>query len=503
MPSYKRPGVFVEETLSPSTARTSGGGSIAAFVGTYGRGLTAPTYLSSYTDFSNKYGPLDANYDLGFAVFTYFGNGGAGCWLTRVVGVGAGVASLTLLDRATSAQGTLTANAVSPGVWGNAVAIAIADTGVTGRFNLVVYYGGTALGNVVETFTDLSMDPADSRYVLSLVNSQSNYVTLTNLSSSTAAPNNVPAVRQASDSDAALSGGNDGAAPTATDYLTTVQQLDIVDGPLVLNVPGVSAVSTMNPIIAYCETRGDVFVVLDPAADRSVSQISTDFSTANNSSYAAVYYPRIQIADPIAITPNILRVVPPGGAVVGQMLRTDVQVGPFQAPAGLTAGLIPAAAVERKLTPADLDTLNTNTPAINAIRPVPGGGICVMGARTLKSGYADMYVPIRRSLIYIRTNLVNLTQFAIFEPNDANLWQRITVTTANFLQQYYQKGGLRGATSTQAFYVTCDSTINTSASIAAGVVNIEVGVALQYPAEFIVIRLGQYDGGSASIVEVS
>jgi len=503
VPSYKRPGVFVEETLTPSQSRSSGGGSIAAFVGTYGRGLTTPSLVTSYSDFSNRYGPLDASYDLGFAVFTYFGNGGSACWITRAVGSGAAAATLTLSDRASTPQATLTAAAISPGTWGNTVYLSITDVGSAGRFTLTVFNEGTSPVNAVETYTDLSMDPTDNRYVVTLVNSQSNYITLTNAGSSTAAPNNAPSARTAADVNAVLSGGADGSAPSAANYLAAVQKLDTVEGPLVLNLPGISSATTLNPIISYCETRGDVFLVIDPAANRTASEVTTDFATATHSSYGAIYYPRIQIADPISITPNVLRTIAPGGAVVGQMLRTDVQSGPFKAPAGINAGLLPASAVERKLTPTELDTLNTASPAINVIRPIPNGGICVMGARTLKSGYADMYVPVRRSLIYIRKSLIDLTQFAVFEPNDERLWQRIRVSCANFLQQYYQKGGLRGSTPTQAFYVKCDATLNDSAAIASGVVNVEIGVALQYPAEFIILRLGQFEGGSASIVEVS
>lgn len=501
MPSYKRPGVFVEETLTPAQARANGGGSTAVFVGAYGRGLTSPVFVSSYTEFANKYGPLDATYDLGFGVFTFFGNGGSGCWITRAVGSGATAASLDLSDRALTPDPTLRATAVSVGGWGNTLYTAIVDTGVAGRFDLAIYSGGTAAANIVESYTDLAMDPTDPRYVVSLVNSQSEYLHLTDLASASASPNNVPSARVASDVNAVLSGGADGSAPDASDHLDAVETLDVVEGPLVLNLPGVSTTATLDPIISYAENRGDVYVVMDSAANRTPSQVVSDSAPATASSYAAVYYPRIKIPDPIATTPGVLRTVPVGGAVVGQFMRTDADIGPFHAPAGVRAGLLPAADVERKLTPSDLDMLNTSTPPINAIRSVPGSGICIMGARTLKPGYADKYVPVRRSLIYIRKNLIDLTQFAVFEPNDQRLWERIAVTCTAFLRQYYQRGGLRGASAAQAFYVTCDSSINTQASVAAGAVNVEVGVAVQYPAEFVVIRLGQFEGGAA-IVEV-
>ena len=118
-----------------------------------------------------------------------------------------------------------------------------------------------------------------------------------------------------------------------------------------------------------------------------------------------------------------------------------------------------------------------------------------MGARTLlQDGTANKYVNMRRSLIYIEQSLKNLTEFAIFENNDARLWSRINTVIGVFLNQYRNQGGLRGATAADAYYILCDATNNTAASIASGAVNIQVGVALQYPAEFIVINLSQITG---------
>jgi phage tail sheath protein FI len=98
---------------------------------------------------------------------------------------------------------------------------------------------------------------------------------------------------------------------------------------------------------------------------------------------------------------------------------------------------------------------------------------------------------MRRSLIFITKNLKNLTEFAIFENNDERLWAQIRGRVSTFLEQYRGQGGLRGATSAQAFFVKCDAENNSEAQIANGEVHIQVGVALQYPAEFIVIDLSQ------------
>ena len=152
------------------------------------------------------------------------------------------------------------------------------------------------------------------------------------------------------------------------------------------------------------------------------------------------------------------------------------------------------------MTNANLDALNSAAAPVNAIRFISGSGIVVMGARTLQPGYASMYVPVRRSLIYLEKALVDLTNFAVFEPNDTILYRRITATVTNFLNNFWTQGGLRGTTPQQAFFVLCDSTNNTLASVEAGQVNIQVGVSLQRPSEFVVINIGQFDGGATVTV---
>jgi phage tail sheath protein FI len=129
---------------------------------------------------------------------------------------------------------------------------------------------------------------------------------------------------------------------------------------------------------------------------------------------------------------------------------------------------------------------------VNAIRNVPGAGIVVMGARTLlQDGTANRYVNTRRSLIFLNKSLKDLTEFALFENNDERLWTQLRSVLTVFLNGYWNQGGLRGETSAQAFFVKCDAENNPDDSIAQGEVHIEVGVALQYPAEFVVITLSQ------------
>jgi phage tail sheath protein FI len=177
---------------------------------------------------------------------------------------------------------------------------------------------------------------------------------------------------------------------------------------------------------------------------------------------------------------------------VGLYLATDASRGVFKAPAGIGSAIQGIVSVEKSFSSTELDTMNSSTSPVNPIRQIPGAGLSVMGARTLKQdGTANKYVNMRRSLIYIRKNLKNLTEFALFENNEEKLWAQIRTVLNNFLGEYKNQGGLRGTTPTQAYFVKCDAENNSAQQIANGEVHIQVGVALQYPAEFIVIDLSQ------------
>jgi phage tail sheath protein FI len=295
-----------------------------------------------------------------------------------------------------------------------------------------------------------------------------------------------------------ISGSNGAGVPANEVIASGTTPLDTITSSLVLNAPGVNDATSVNLLTSYAEDRGDVFVVIDPVAGSAANQITrADSFTAT--SYGAVYFPEIVIKDPATSTQGVTKSVSPGGAIVGLYVSTDASRGVFKAPAGLQTRVGGAVSVPA-LTNGELDALNSNNAAVNAIKFVPGSGIVVMGSRTLKGTYVDRYVPIRRTLIYLRKSMSDLSQFAIFEPNDERLWRSITASLEGFLNNFWRQGGLRGGVPSQAFYVKCDAETNPQSAIDGGQVNIEVGVALQRPAEFVIIKIGQFDGGTTVTV---
>lgn len=512
MPNYKRPGVFIEESLTPLTNTIGAPGVVAAaFVGANPQGPTVPTLVTTWSQYQALYGDFaDGSYLLPFAVYQYFNNGGSAAWVVRAAASDAAAATATLKDREGSPVNLLTLTASSVGAWGNKLYIDVTDSGITGngRFNLVLRLNGTADANIVERWVDVSMDPGDSRYLVNLINAPvknggSKYLKATNLKTGAGyvfATSDTPATQNGTP----LTGGVDGTA--ALDLVAATEQLDAVDDLLTVNLPGVNDTTVLNQLINWAETEGTRFLVVDvPQAvagntpsdtATAYEALSTGGSALTASSYVAVYGPWLLVADPASAVRGATRSLPPGGAVLGRYAVTDVTRGVQKPPAGITARVTDVLNVETRFSSTDLDGLNQA--GINIIRPVPGNGFCIMGARTLQTGMPSRYVSIRRTLQYLRKALTDGTIFAAFEPDNTVLWDQISASITQFLTSQMQIGLLSGNTPDQAFYVICDDSINTEQSVANGEVHIEVGVALNSPAEFIVITLGQYQSTASS-----
>ncbi|MEU4534283.1 phage tail sheath subtilisin-like domain-containing protein [Streptosporangium sp. NPDC023825] len=505
--NYLTPGVYVEEDLSPKGGSGYGDArAIAAFVGVANKGPAVPTLITSWTQYTNHFGGFTGNSFLPFAVSLYFANGGNRCYIQRAVRSDAVAAVGKLVDSTPGgSSGPLDAvklEAIAPGTTGNTLTVQVVPTGAVGRFHLLVLNSGFEL----ERFEDLSINPDDSRYAISIVNSPfagSQTVKLTNLKVNSTytyhATNDVLPAQTAT-----MGTGSEGVAPY--DLVAAAKKFEDLDVNIDLNLPGITSITTLNPIMAWAKETGKVFVVIDgpKAAEGSTSaQVLAGYTgmvggatPLTASSHGALYGPWLMCSDPSTSLYGAVRLLPPGGAILGRYAANDSLRHVGKAPAGIETRLNGVLATETRFTKAELDAAAEDH--INIIRQVPGHGICVMGSRTLKLELPDRYVPVRRLLILLRKQLADITRFAIFEPNGPELWLQITLVVSRYLSILRRAGVLAGSTDNEAFFVKCDADNNPQSKINAGMCVIDVGIAFKYPAEFIVIRIGQHDAGAST-----
>lgn len=145
----------------------------------------------------------------------------------------------------------------------------------------------------------------------------------------------------------------------------------------------------------------------------------------------------------------------------------------------------------------DVQQGNLNPLNINVIRQFAGSGIVLWGARTITSDPEWNYIPVRRMAILLRVSIYRGIQWAVFEPNDEELWASLRLNINSFMMTLYRQGAFQGSTPSQAFFVKCDSETTTQDDINLGIVNVLVGFAPLKPAEFVVVKISQKAGQSS------
>jgi uncharacterized protein len=303
-------------------------------------------------------------------------------------------------------------------------------------------------------------------------------------------------------SDAAgMAGGviGDANAKTGIWALLDVDLFNILCLPVTANLPDLQAGAVATQAEQLCTARRAMYILDVPQAAKNRDTPDAvlawlDANASLRSRNAALYFPRVDIPDPL--NDFRLRATPPSGTIAGLYARIDGARGVWKAPAGTEATLTGVPSLEYKLTDGENGVLNPL--AINCLRTFPIYGSVCWGARTLLGAdqIADdyKYIPVRRLALFIEESLYRGTQWVVFEPNDEPLWAQIRVNVGAFLHDLFRKGAFQGQTPQQAYFVKCDKDTTTQNDINLGIVNIIVGFAPLKPAEFVVIQIQQIAG---------
>jgi phage tail sheath protein FI len=214
---------------------------------------------------------------------------------------------------------------------------------------------------------------------------------------------------------------------------------------------------------------------------------------ARNSAFGTEYVPWITMRDPFT---NALVNVPPSGHIAGIWARSDATRGVQKAPAN--EPVRGALNVAYNFTRDEQGVLNQA--GVNCIRLFQSEGIRVWGARTLDDG-EWRYLNVRRLFNMIEESIEESTRWIVFEPNDRTLWKSIRRDISAFLTILWRDGALMGRTPEEAFFVKCDEETNPPEVIDAGMVVTIIGIAPVKPAEFIIFRISQFQGGAQSEVQ--
>lgn len=248
-----------------------------------------------------------------------------------------------------------------------------------------------------------------------------------------------------------------------TDYANAIKllgnkddfQFNIISAPGLINENGASdagAAATIGNMVALAEDRGDCIAVVDLVATGSVVSTVASATAGFNSSYAATYWPWVQVQS--ATGKN--EYVPAGTMIPGVYAFTDASSAPWFAPAGLIRGGIGGVIqAEKKLTKGERDTLYAGK--VNPIASFPGTGISVFGQKTLQTKASALdRVNVRRLLIELKKFIGDQARNLVFEQNTIATRNRFLATVNPYLESVVQRQGL------YAYRVVMDDTNNTA-----------------------------------------
>ena len=304
--------------------------------------------------------------------------------------------------------------------------------------------------------------------------------------------------------DVLLSGGNDGARPTSDDFQgiedllsgtkTGLRAFEDVEEISIVAAPGATfgflgsyeeeASRIVNHLIAHAERMQYRIAVLDSGDGLGTSEVR-DMRAKFDSKSAALYYPWVRTHDPITGRDIDL---PPSGFVSGIYVRNDIENGVGKAPANQVVNL--ASGLEVLLN--DTQQAMLDPEGINCLRTFEGRGVLVWGARTISSDPEWKYVSLRRYCAYVEHSIARGTQWTVFEPNGEELWTAVRRNIQDFLLNEWRTGALAGDKPEMAFSVRCDKSTMTQSDLDDGKLVCLIGVALLRPAEFVIVRIGQW-----------
>jgi hypothetical protein len=501
----------------------------AAIIGPTVKGpVEVPTVVTSYSQYQNTFGSTFTSasnvytYFTSIAAYNYFNNGGESLLIARVVSGSYNPAVSSVSGSNTS--GSVVFETLSEGVIMNSSSSvdsngALASGSIdnirwqivnsntaSGTFDLLVRRGDdtTNSPSILETWTNLSLDPKNTNYVAKVIGDQtfnyassgtsyyleitgsyavkSKYLRVKSVPSPTPGYfDNSGAPKAQFTSSIPLNGT--GAFSGATgDIMGNAQYYNtITDGNRSQGIPSGSYTNMINllsnmddykfnllltpglfdslqpsqatSIITNTQNRGDNLFVLDLVPYNSQVATVVTQASSRNTSYAASYWPWVQVLDP----DSGQQVWVPASTVLGGVYAFNDSVAePWFAPAGINrGGLGQVIRAERKLAQSDRDTLYSGK--VNPIATFPGQGTVVYGQKTLQTKASALdRVNVRRLLISLKSYISQVANNLVFEQNSVATRNSFLAQVNPYLESVQQRQGL------YAFKVVMDESNNTA-----------------------------------------
>jgi len=444
--------------------------SILGIVTTASKGpVNVPTLITDMGTLQAIFGPptAGANIHMGLYAAMMFLRRGNQLWVVRVATYDVSADPVKVKNGGNTTN-TLEFSVPSSGSWANSIKVVVANSAISGRYNILIL-DGTA---TVEAFSNLligSAHASDPNYITNRITATaSDYVTVNVLDDTQT---------DLKTGTYSFSGGDDGAPASTSDIIGSVGSppvvpasgLQIFRNPEAIDlniiaVPGSTSKFVIAELLDIAATRADAMSFLTVPYGKSVQEAvdwhnglgggSDDPTGALDSSYAALFYPWVQVFDSYA---NSSIWISPEGAATQCLAYTDSVAAPWYSIAGPTRGkLLGVTDIEYSPTQGERDYMVGPGNNVNCLINGPEG-FELWTQKTLQRAATDLdRINVRRLLLYLRKVIATGSRILVHEPNDAVTWRRFVDLTEPVLRDVTSRRGL------MASKVICDETTNTA-----------------------------------------
>lgn len=459
-------------------------------VGEAERGPTDRALLvTSLEEFEDFYGGFVSYGHLHPQVQAFFEEGGARCYVSRVVGASPSASSGdievgTKTLNTAGASPAITLTAVGAGDWSENLEVSVTALGSGFALKLFLnddqVYSTGECNNAEKAVNRINASVIASRYVTAAL---------------PGAGSLVPAVAAAS----AFSAGDDNRGAITVDNYTDALELftenlgaGAVAAPDIVN-DGFSMSAVHNALITHAKDNNRVALCSFPlsyAADDAIGAMS-DYAEADGAQNAAFFWPYVSANR----APNTPITMSPEGYVAAKRSVAFNARGPW-AP---YAGLLSEASYITGLTTSVGKTVGNELDdgRVNALRFI-NGRVRVYGARSASSDEDNFrYITAQETLNYIITESENRLEDLVFTAIDGRgvLFGQIEARLRALLDPIRQAGGLYEAFDAlgdridYGYTVVVNDAINPAYQLAQGVVRAKVGVRISSVGDQIVVNV--------------
>ena len=438
--------------------------------------------VTSIADYEAIYGGPTTSGWVHQTLTSFFEEGGARAYVSRVVVDSAVAATLDLDDSSGDPAITLTAS--GEGTWANGGNLQAAVSYIGDNFRIAISFNGevvytTASHAKSETGASSAVDELNGNATAGL------YVT------AALGVGTFPAVVSAS----SFTGGVDSTSNELVDDSDLAEALAFfIDsyGPGAVCAPGFYSSDNYDKLIAHAVAYGRI-AILGFDRDDSASSVAADaasYADVAGAEYAAFYYPWVKVPNG-----NLTSVIPCEGYVAAKRAKVQNESGPWSAYAGAASQATFVTAPYVVLSSANENSL-VNA-AVNPIKLV-NGTTRIYGARSVSSDVANFrFITGRETVNYIVYQARTGLEALVFQPIDGRraLFARIASTLVAIMERIRIGGGVyeaidaTGQLVDPGYSVVVNDSLNPVSQLASGTIKAKIGARISSIGETIEIEI--------------